>query len=173
MRVHVLNYFEKSQLLNDMLPLDRTTLLEQLNSITDKCRDKLFEITQAKAQGKYFENTEYLTSLKKEIANFQGKISIIRLEKTQLDSIKKHNSQVDQFTQKFSDKDTLLNVVKDLEIFKENSFMPSQESYNQSLTKDEMLDQILYNNKDSMNDAEQELLFHRFKKYMKPVRNQR
>ena len=109
--------------------------------------------------------------MKKEIANFQGKISIIRLEKTQLDNIKKHNSQVDQFTQQFSDKDTLLNVVKDLEIFKENSFMPSQESYNQSLTKDEMLDQILYNNKDSMNDAEQELLFHRFKKYMKPVRN--
>ena len=51
--------------------------------------------------------------------------------------------------------------------------MPTQESYDQSLTRDEMLDQILYNNQDDMNEAEQELLFHRFKKYMEPVRNQR
>jgi len=173
MRVHVLNHFEKAPEHRDMSADERIKLLGQLNRFQENCKTKLFELHQLKAQGKYHEDTEYLNQLSKETKDFQNKISIVNIQKKQLDAIRKHNQEVDQFTKTFSDKDTLLNAVGDLEIFQENNFMPSQESYKNSLTKDEALDRILFDNIGNMNEAEQELAFARLKKYIEPVRTQR
>jgi len=78
--------------------------------------------------------------LSAEIAELRNKIDIIKIEKEQLDMIKEHNNNVDLFTSKFSDREALIGQVRELEVFKDSNFMPTDESFNRLGLKDEEFD---------------------------------
>lgn len=54
--------------------------------------------------------------------------------------IKEHNNNVDLFTSKFSDREALIGQVRELEVFKDSNFMPTDESFNRLGLKDEEFD---------------------------------
>jgi len=54
--------------------------------------------------------------------------------------IKEHNNHVDLFTSKFSDREALIGQVRELEVFKDSNFMPTEESFNRLGLKDEEFD---------------------------------
>jgi len=78
--------------------------------------------------------------LSAEIGELRNKIDIIKIEREQLDMIKEHNNHVDLFTSKFSDREALIGQVRELEVFKDSNFMPTEESFNRLGLKDEEFD---------------------------------
>lgn len=81
-----------------------------------------------------------------ELRELRNKIDVLKIENEQLEMIKAHNAKVDLFTSKFSDKEALLEGIRDLEMFKENSFLPTEESFRLHEDGDQVFDQMLADN---------------------------
>jgi hypothetical protein len=81
MRPHVLNHLKSSDLLQEMSEQEQSKLLNQLSSLQNKCRGHLGD-----------SSTSEISSLGAEISELRSKIEIIKIEKEQLEMIKKHNA---------------------------------------------------------------------------------
>ena len=92
----------------------RLQILSQISQIQQECRTALFELHQSKEQGRYVEDTQELIELKKQVASLSTKVDVIQLIRNQLHTIQDHNSKVDEFTQKFSTKDELLERIAEV-----------------------------------------------------------
>jgi hypothetical protein len=67
------------------------------------------------------------------------------------------------FTSEFSDREALLKEVRDLEIFKDHDFLPTEESFKGFGLKDEEFDKILADNIDEFGKTAREMIEFRLK----------
>lgn len=73
------------------------------------------------------------------------------------------------FTEKFADQEELMRAVKDLEIFRENAFMPNESDFNHVFDKRDHIDNMLMANFEHLQPAEQLALMSRAEKMRKPL----
>lgn len=77
------------------------------------------------------------------------------------------------FTSEFSDKEALLKEVRDLEIFKDHDFLPTEESFKGFGLRDEEFDKILADNIDEFGKTAREMIEFRLKKkYQRKIKLQ-
>jgi hypothetical protein len=80
MRVEVLKYLEENQLMQEMREEERTEIIDELNTLHNRCADTLFKITQDMTFGKLVSETMQLKLLFEEIEHFRGSIDLVRIE---------------------------------------------------------------------------------------------
>jgi hypothetical protein len=67
MRSTVLNHLETSESFKTLKERERVNMLDRLNALQEKCQDELFKINQDKANNRYIERNDKVSSLLSEI----------------------------------------------------------------------------------------------------------
>lgn len=114
MRSEVLDHFEATGLLDDMNEKEKLAILRQIDETQRQCKNELFEMHKANAEGKYVEKTASFSQILGQIESLKSKIQIVDIEKGLLELLEAHNKKVDHFTRKFSQNDLILDELSKL-----------------------------------------------------------